>query len=411
MQPFLGSDEQKLEDIDVTLHQTDWEVTGSYEYRIAENGNCRPHGVVYGTPHFMPGKLVKIVIPKIKSDTSNQDSNQNLYCQICEEQEDGTWSWIGVSKNTCHNNSMEDKVYYFDGLQLDGQKRICVMLDKNAWYHVDNDRNSYHAFSVNYANKTSNDTSYMSNGNDGGTQDIVGVGEMYFSYSGKYVNIIQHPDNRAGCNGIVIGSGDLKAGKIKSIKFYGRDSGSWGTSTNVYMVVCEYNGSTWDWVDTSTNYHDNLNTNDMTFLFDNLNISGSYKIGISLVSDRNNHVNDYYNSNIGFGVATGYRTADMDPETGAANGANIQTWCPKVDIWYEDGGYKLYEATVESRLIKENSQIDFGLPVPTTRDNATNVSKCNIIVTDVQNGSLKLQAYTNKTPAGSMEVNLKLRSK
>ena len=78
---------------------------------------------------------------------------------------------------------------------------------------------------------------------------------------------------------------------------------------------------------------------------------------------------------------------------------------------WENSGENKYTYHLQNELIKTTRKIDFGLPVPTTRENANNVSKYNLIVLEVNEGELVIEADYKEPVSENLSVNIKIRGK
>ena len=159
------------------------------------------------------------------------------------------------------------------------------------------------------------------------------------------------------------------------------------------------NDEEWEPIGISTNSITEISPDGVRLEFDNLKISGDKYISITVIENTETpkikttgriKVNDKYDK--GFAVFyNGHKYA----------------FIPCLQLNYVIENESTY--TIENELITPTKQIDFGLPVPTTRENADNIAKHKLIVANVKNGSLIINAVSDEAITETMNVTFKLR--
>ena len=205
---------------------------------------------------------------------------------------------------------------------------------------------------------------------------------------------------------IILGPSVLKSCVISSIILYGGRNYTSSYTNPVHIAVSELkadevtlNDEEWEPIGISTNSITEISPDGVRLEFDNLKISGDKYISITVIENTETpkikttgriKVNDKYDK--GFAVFyNGHKYA----------------FIPCLQLNYVIENESTY--TIENELITPTKQIDFGLPVPTTRENADNIAKHKLIVANVKNGSLIINAVSDEAITETMNVTFKLR--
>lgn len=211
-------------------------------------------------------------------------------------------------------------------------------------------------------------------------------------------------------NSIIIGKSNLREGKIKTIRLYldfksYKDYYDEQISIQVNKRVSE---DTWEYVALSYNEcclnssHDNY----LYYWFDDLQITGEEDLAFTFLtrSSKDEPLNNYYDTTTATSderISSALLCIDTDEASDtymSTRDGNRLNAIPRVDIEYErewqEGDPVIYRMHM---WYGDQIMWNFGLPVPSTRQNADLIAKCGIMITATSDAHIIFEALQKPT--------------